>query len=83
MLENERLAINQIDQQLMHLLEERFKLTEKIGQIKRQNGLPVYDATREAAIFQKIDDESFQYQDEIKKVYQAIMTISKEQQKEG
>ena len=82
MLSKQREQINQIDQQLVKLLQQRFAVTDEVGQIKKQAGIPVLDATREALILDKIaqsvaDD---QMKEIIVRLYQHIMAESRQQQ---
>ena len=41
-------SIDNIDASLVHLLAERFKLTERVGELKAEHGLPPADESREA-----------------------------------
>jgi chorismate mutase len=41
-------SIDNIDAALIHLLAERFKCTQAVGQLKAQKGLPPADPGREA-----------------------------------
>ncbi|TGD31240.1 chorismate mutase [Brevibacterium sp. S22] len=41
-------SIDNIDASLIHLLAERFKLTERVGELKADHGLPPADESREA-----------------------------------
>lgn len=41
-------SIDNIDAALIHLLAERFKITQQVGQLKAQYGLPPADPAREA-----------------------------------
>ena len=41
-------SIDNIDASLVHLLAERFKLTERVGELKAEHGLPPVDESREA-----------------------------------
>jgi chorismate mutase len=43
-----RKSIDNIDAALVHLLAERFKITQKVGAFKAQAGLPPADPAREA-----------------------------------
>lgn len=43
-----RASIDNIDAALVHLLAERFKITQAVGEYKAETGLPPADATREA-----------------------------------
>jgi chorismate mutase len=42
-------SIDNIDAALVHLLAERFKCTQAVGELKAEAGLPPYDPAREAA----------------------------------
>ena len=42
-----RERIDQLDEQLIRLLAERFEITKAVGQFKAENGLPAADAERE------------------------------------
>lgn len=44
-----RASIDNIDAALVHLLAERFKVTQAVGRYKAQAGLPAADPEREAA----------------------------------
>jgi chorismate mutase len=43
-----RASIDNIDAALIYLLAERFKCTQKVGQLKAQRGMPPADPAREA-----------------------------------
>lgn len=47
-LQELRGSIDNIDASLVHLLAERFKLTERVGELKADHGLPPADESREA-----------------------------------
>jgi chorismate mutase len=42
-----RASIDNVDAALVHLLAERFKATQRVGQLKAAAGLPVADPARE------------------------------------
>lgn len=44
-----RQSIDNIDAALIHLLAERFKCTQAVGELKATHGLPAADPEREAA----------------------------------
>lgn len=48
-LRDYRRSIDNIDAALVHLLAERFKITQKVGAYKAAAGLPPADPAREAA----------------------------------
>ena len=47
-LERLRKSIDNMDSALIHLLAERFKITQRVGELKAELGLPASDAQREA-----------------------------------
>ncbi|MDJ0769357.1 MAG: chorismate mutase [Ilumatobacter sp.] len=47
-LEKYRSSIDNIDAALVHLLAERFKITQDVGEYKASAGLPAADLDREA-----------------------------------
>ncbi|MDX2129295.1 MAG: chorismate mutase [Chloroherpetonaceae bacterium] len=49
-LQTHRIAINELDAQLVHLLTERFKRAAKISEIKQSEGIPIRQKKREVEI---------------------------------
>lgn len=47
-LERLRKSIDNMDSALIHLLAERFKITQRVGELKAEVGLPASDPQREA-----------------------------------
>ncbi len=47
-LERLRASIDNMDAAIIHLLAERFKITQQVGQLKAREGLPPADTDREA-----------------------------------
>jgi chorismate mutase len=47
-LQRLRASIDNLDAALIHLLAERFKLTQAVGAFKAKEGLPAADPSREA-----------------------------------
>jgi chorismate mutase len=43
-----RSSIDNLDAAIVHLLAERFKCTQKVGELKAQHGMPASDPGREA-----------------------------------
>jgi len=56
-----RYDIDNLDNQLILLLAERFRLTEKVGIYKTKNNLDVKDNKRELEQFNRIKDLSLKY----------------------
>ncbi len=53
-LERLRGSIDNMDSALVHLLAERFKVTQQVGLLKAAAGLPPADPAREAAQIQRL-----------------------------
>ena len=49
-----RRSIDNLDAALIHLLAERFKITQKVGRIKAELDLPAADPVREAEQVQRL-----------------------------
>lgn len=74
-LDKHRKEIDKIDDSIIELLERRFNLVVEIGQYKKENNLPVFDAKRESAIQQKFTTKK--YQDSLSNIYDTILKESK------
>lgn len=46
--------LDEINDQLLHLLNRRASIAEQIGEIKKEHNIPLYDPEREQAIFAKM-----------------------------
>lgn len=51
-IDDYRKEINRLDSELLRIFNERASLALKIGEIKKQTGIPVYDPEREKRIFE-------------------------------
>lgn len=74
-LDKLRKDIDQIDNSLMKLLNERFTLTNKIGKIKQKENIDIQNTNREEEIISK--SYEYEHQKPIEKLYKEIFTISK------
>lgn len=70
-----RQHITSVDSELLRLLDERMQLAEWVAAYKREHGLPVFDAVREAEILTKIPEG---YRD----IWKEIMGASKKVQED-
>lgn len=79
MLREQRERIDQLDQQIVALLEERFAVSLEVGAIKAQHQLPVLDAEREQKIIHLLRDKVTNpiFEEAIIQVYQTLMDASK------
>jgi shikimate dehydrogenase len=55
-LEAQRGIIDRLDQEILRLFNERLAAAGRIGELKRQLGLPVRDTRREAQVFRRLMD---------------------------
>ena len=58
LLAGHRSAIDVIDVRILELLNERTKVVEQIGAVKRECTLPVYEPQREEAVFRNVMDHN-------------------------
>lgn len=83
-LEQERLTINKVDEEMAVLFERRMKAVKEIAKFKKENNLPIHDPIREAEVIKKNVEK---IQNEELKVYyhdylEMMMEISKAYQEE-
>jgi chorismate mutase len=57
-LEEFRVAIDDLDRRIVELLNERTRVVEDIGRVKRSAQLPVYEPKREDQVFDNISQAS-------------------------
>ena len=50
-----RKRIDRIDRKLLHLLNERAALAVRIGNLKKSQGLPVFDSRRERQVLARLN----------------------------
>ena len=79
-LQEYRAQIDAIDDQITDLLKRRFDLSQKIGEYKKQNGIPVCDKTREEEILARAGGKSGDLAAPVTAVYQTILEQSKKAQ---
>jgi len=53
-LEEYRVLIDEVDRRIVELLNERTRVVEDIGRVKRQAQLPIYEPKREDQVFANI-----------------------------
>lgn len=78
-----REQINEVDQELVRAFEKRMHIALEIAKYKKENGLPVYDPVREAAVLKKqmaaVDAELAGY---TQCLYQTLFEVSRRYQQE-
>ncbi len=60
-LDDLRKSIDNIDNAIVAMFAERFKVTDRVGQYKASNGLAARDQAREAAQFARIAQLAHEY----------------------
>lgn len=83
MIEEYRKKIDEIDEQLIKLLEERLDISVKIGEYKKKNNLDVLDKKREELVIEKNLSrvENKDYRKLVEDFTKNLMDISKKLQK--
>lgn len=84
LLQESRIRINEIDDQLVRLFEERMHAVENVAKYKAENNMPVSDSYREK---ENIEKNSAKLEDQklrkyFEEWYQYTMEVSKEYQKD-
>ena len=74
-LQDYRKQIDRVDSEILRLFEERMGISLQIARYKKENGIPVFDPTREK---EKLSTVSDPY---MKKLYSSLFEISKQAQR--
>ncbi|GBD73501.1 chorismate mutase [Tetragenococcus halophilus subsp. halophilus] len=83
-LEEARKLIDQADKELVPLIEQRMNAVVEVGKYKKEHNIPVLDENREKAVLDKIASytENKDFEDSVRKIFQAIIDTTKEYQQE-
>ncbi|MDU6724256.1 MAG: chorismate mutase [Streptococcus mitis] len=84
-LDSIRQEIDQIDDQIVKLLEERMHLVEGVVAYKKASGKQILDTKREAIIFEKVRSrvEDKRYQETIVATFSDILKRSRDYQNQN
>jgi chorismate mutase len=74
-----RNKIDQIDNELKYLLDERFSLSCKVGEYKKNNNIKVLNQERESYILKNVVSQTTN-KSQVLDVYKLILELSKELQ---
>jgi shikimate dehydrogenase len=74
-----RTQIDKIDQMIMQLLDQRFDLTNQVGNVKSQIKKEILDTNREKIIYEKVS--KYSHFPQISTIYKTIMEESKKSQR--
>ncbi len=74
-LERYRGQINEIDQKLVDLLNERAKIVMKVKKLKQKEDVPLYDARREEQLIENIAEynKGPLYRDNVIQIFESIL----------
>lgn len=83
-LEESRKEIDRIDRELTHLFEERLKAASEVAAYKKEKGLPIFDAKREAMVLDRTAGylEDATLESELRLFYQNLMDLTKMYEKD-
>jgi chorismate mutase len=79
-----RKRVDEIDDQILKALSERVAVCRKIGEAKKQLGLPVRDQSRENHVYTKVKEKAAKFQLEparIEALYREIVNMCSDVQK--
>jgi len=79
-----RERIDEIDVQILKALSARVDICRKIGEYKKQQGLPILDKSREQEVFSKVKDRAIEFglkPAQIELLYREIVNMCIEIQK--
>ena len=78
-IDDYRKEINRLDSELLRIFNERAGLALKIGEIKKELGIPVYDPEREKRIFDAMakDDPGPLENDAIIRLFERVIDESR------
>lgn len=79
-----RLKINDIDDMMIKLLEQRMDISRSVGEVKKRYGLKIFDQKREEEILKNLVSKAtnIKYEEPIKEIYNAIFSTSRSLQQE-
>ncbi|HEX8925070.1 MAG TPA: chorismate mutase [Terriglobales bacterium] len=83
-MEDERRRIDELDAQIVQLLNQRAKCVCRIGEMKRQNKTPVYEPTREQAVFENVRNNNHGplSHSDLVQLYERIIDVMRKIQRE-
>ena len=70
-----RVRIDAVDREIVELLNERTRVVENIGRVKREAQLPIYEPKREEQVFANITESNHGpiSQDAVKRIFERII----------
>ena len=77
-IEDLRNRIDEVDEKILKLLEKRIELAKKIGKVKKENGMEVYDPEREGKVLGRLTSKTKLGKDFIRKTFTSIIEYCRE-----
>ncbi|MCB1113254.1 MAG: chorismate mutase [Chlamydiia bacterium] len=83
LIEAYRERLDEIDEALVPLLEERLKIAAEIGKVKRERGLEIEDIKREKEVLEHIVNQvqNPDFKERVRSLFKEIIRVSKETQR--
>ncbi len=72
--------LNSVDIKIVELLERRLEIAKEIGEVKREQGLPIYDAVREEEVLHSRGDWLPEKRQQVEELFSTLMHLSREEQ---
>jgi chorismate mutase-like protein len=81
-LENRRKRIDMIDQKLLSLLNQRVRIAQEIGKIKKEMGKKIYDPGREKKVLERLKgrNKGPLKEEDLGKIFEIIMKVCRRSQ---
>ena len=77
---NLRTEIDNIDNQIIKLLDQRMNICQQVGKFKKENNISLTHKSRESDIIERLAKKSSFTEDEVLSIYERIFIISKSKQ---
>lgn len=75
-----RVTVDELDRKLVDLLNERARVVQSIGRLKRHTSMPIYEPDRERAVYRNVADynQGPLREQDLQIIYQALMAVMRE-----
>ena len=82
MLDKQRAEIDAIDREIVFLFERRMQVVMEVARIKKENGIAIFDASREKEVIAKVQSylKDATLKEELAEAYETLMKVSKDYQ---
>ena len=82
MLHKQRAEIDAINREIVSLFERRMQVVMDVARIKKENGMAIFDASREKEVIAKVQSylKDATLKEELAEAYETLMKVSKDYQ---